>query len=298
MKNAISYYYNMNPTDIHQTGKIFKFVHDNNFYLLMPCERIDEINTIYELSYELNRRGVPIHQIILNSSNQIITLISDISYVLMKVLVSDRKLTLNDILSFNNLVIDIKDNYPLRRDNWFKLWCEKIDYFEYQVNQMGKKYPLIRESFSYYVGLAENGICLFRDCYKSGKIFISHRRIFYNESILELYNPLNLVIDLQVRDVCEYFKSCFFNGVDVFENVKQYLYLNNFDNENKILFLSRMLFPSYYFDLYEKIIAGDVLEEEIKKITKRVDDYELFLRKIYFLLKDEKFPFIDWLNKN
>lgn len=36
------------------------------------------------------------------------------------------------------------------------MWVQKIDYFEYQVSQMGKKYPVIRESSIYYVGLAES----------------------------------------------------------------------------------------------------------------------------------------------
>lgn len=294
MKNAISYYYNINVDVIHQTEKTFKFTNNNENYILMPCDR-EEIENIYELSHELIRQGVLCHQIILNNSNLIVTIINDIPYILMKILIQDRKVTLNDIITFNNIMINTKLE-DLRRDNWFKLWCEKVDYFEYQINQIGKKYPIIRESFSYYVGLAEIGISLFRNTNKVEFLAISHRRILYEQSLIDLYNPLNLVIDLRIRDVCEYFKSCFFHNIDILPFVKSYV--SNLEENEKILFLSRMLYPSYYFDVYEKIIAGKTEETELKKIINKVDDYELFLRNLYFILKDNNFPNVEFLNKN
>ncbi len=295
MKNAISYYYNITANVIHQTGKTFKFTNNGENYILTTCER-EDIDDIYELSYNLIKQGVLCHQIILNNSNSIITNINNLPYILMKVLVNNDKITLNDIINFNNTIITVKlDN--LRRDNWFNLWCNKVDYFEYQVNQMGKKYPIIRESFSYYIGLAEIGISLFKNTNKSEKLSLSHRRILYGQSLTELYNPINLIIDLRIRDVCEYFKSCFFNNIDVEPIISNYLYTSNLDETEKILFLSRMLYPSYYFDVYEQIIDGKLDENELKKIINKVDEYELLLRNIYSLLKNNNFPEIEFLNK-
>jgi hypothetical protein len=295
MKNAISYYYNITANVIHQTGKTFKFTNNGENYILTTCER-EDIDDIYELSYNLIKQGVLCHQIILNNSNSIITNINNLPYILMKVLVNNDKITLNDIINFNNTIITVKlDN--LRRDNWFNLWCNKVDYFEYQVNQMGKKYPIIRESFSYYIGLAEIGISLFKNTNKSEKLSLSHRRILYGQSLTELYNPINLIIDLRIRDACEYFKSCFFNNIDVEPIISNYLYTSNLDETEKILFLSRMLYPSYYFDVYEQIIDGKLDENELKKIINKVDEYELLLRNIYSLLKNNNFPEVEFLNK-
>ena len=191
MKNAISYYYNITANVIHQTGKTFKFTNNGENYILTICNR-EDIEDIYELSYNLIKQGVLCHQIILNNSNSIITNINNSPYILMKILVNNNKITINDIINFNNTIITTKlDN--LRRDNWFDLWCNKVDYFEYQVNQMGKKYPIIRESFSYYVGLAEIGISLFKNTNKSEKLSLSHHRILYGQSLIELYNPINLI---------------------------------------------------------------------------------------------------------
>lgn len=295
MKNAISYYYNITANVIHQTGKTFKFTNNGENYILTTCER-EDIDDIYELSYNLIKQGVLCHQIILNNSNSIITNINNSPYILMKVLVNNDKITINDIINFNNTIITVKlDN--LRRDNWFNLWCNKVDYFEYQVNQMGKKYPIIRESFSYYIGLAEIGISLFKNTNKSEKLSLSHRRILYGQSLTELYNPTNLIIDLRIRDACEYFKSCFFNNTDVEPIISNYLYTSNLDETEKILFLSRMLYPSYYFDVYEQIIDGKLDEIELKKIINKVDEYELLLKNIYSLLKNNNFPEIEFLNK-
>ncbi|MDD6264141.1 MAG: hypothetical protein PUA97_03380, partial [bacterium] len=44
---------------------------------------------------------------------------------------------------------------------------------------------------------------------------------------------------------------------------------------------ARMLYPTYYFDVYEDIIKGIKKEEEIKKITNKISDYEHILKKIY-----------------
>lgn len=299
MKNAINYYYGINPTVIHQTGKTFKFNIENTQYVITPCDRVEEINNIYELSLYLIQSGILIHQIIPNKSNQVVTIINEIPYVLMKILIeTDRKININDIIYFNNLSIINKDYPLLKRDNWFKLWCDKVDYFEYQINQLGRKHPLIRESFSYYVGLAENGISLLKDNGSSSILTVSHRRIGYNDNLFELYNPLNLVIDFRMRDICEYYKSCFFNNIDITDEVKRYIQIANFNNSERVMFLSRLMYPSYYFDIYEKIMAKTLNDEEIKKIINLVDDYEIFLKDIYLFIKNIDFPDIEWLSKS
>ena len=47
------------------------------------------------------------------------------------------------------------------------------------------------------------------------------------------------------------------------------------------LFLARLIYPTYYFDLYEEIIKKIKEDEEIKKITNKVDDFEKIIKKVY-----------------
>ena len=57
-----------------------------------------------------------------------------------------------------------------------------------------------------------------------------------------------------------------------------------------------MLYPTYYYDLYEEIISGKKEEKEIKKIINKVNDYEKILKNIYTYLKEFLvFTPIEWL---
>lgn len=290
LKNTINYYYNLNINNIHQKDKNYYFNINNNNYLLLKCDNIEELDDIYKLDSYLIQI-LPVHKIILNINNEIITKINDNNYLLLQLYI-DNKVDLNKIIELNN--INIPDYFSkLRRDNWSLLWTNKIDYLEYQLSQIGRKYPIIRDSFNYYIGLAENAIILVNNTDKRNIVLgLSHRRISSN--FFDLYNPLNIVIDIRIRDVCEYFKYCFFDNIDISRELELFLNYNNLDiNEGK-LFLARMLFPTYYFDLYEKVINNEIDESEIKKIIVKADSYEKILKQIYYHFKNNQLN-IEWL---
>ena len=290
MKNTINYYYNLNINTIHQKEKNYYFKVDNKNYLLLKYDNFEELDDIYKLGSYLNQ-FLPFHEIILNINEEIITKINNNNYILLQIFIND-KINLNKIIELNN--INIPFNFPkLRRDDWSLLWTEKIDYLEYQLSQIGRKYPLIRDSFNYYIGLAENAIILVNNTDKKDVVLsLSHRRI--SDSSFELYNPLNIVIDVRIRDICEYFKYRFFHNIDIRQELELFLNYNHLNiNEGK-LFLARMLFPTYYFDIYEKIINNEIDESEIKKIIIKADSYEKILKQIYYHFKNNQLN-IEWL---
>lgn len=303
MKNAIVFYYNLAPTNIHQKGKSFSFVINSDSYILLPIENDSlDINKLYELSVNLFNQGVYTHQFVINKDRNLITAINNLPYVLFKVYVNDkRKITIDDIYVFNNVLIN--DNVSkIRRQNWYELWTRKIDYFEYQVNQLGKKHPLIRESFSYFVGLGENAISLVRDIPKV-EMKVAHERIGQEDTLFDLYNPLNLIIDTKVRDACEYFKSCFFNTDNfldkdfLFDDIKFYIENNRLTINECLLFLSRMFYPTFYFDIYENVLQGKEKEKSLLKVISRINEYEYLLEQIYLYLRSiMNVPEIEWLD--
>ena len=59
------------------------------------------------------------------------------------------------------------------------------------------------------------------------------------------------------------------------------------------MFFARMLYPTYYFDIYEEIITDREKEEKLLKILDKVNDYENILKQIYRQIKN--LPTIDWL---
>ena len=59
-----------------------------------------------------------------------------------------------------------------------------------------------------------------------------------------------------------------------------------------------MIYPSYYFDLCEKIIYENINENELSIILDRANNYEKFLKKIYHILSDIFIiPNIEWLKE-
>lgn len=295
MKNVIKYYYNLEPDNIYQRDKEYKFNVDGYDYLFLPCYlKENEVKELYEFVSFLTFNGFYCHQFVLNINYLFITIINNIPYILLLILVNEeRKITFEDVVSFSNF--NLNNN---KKNEWFSLWTKKVDYYEYQVSQFGKSYPLLNESFNYFIGMAETSIILLKNTninYDSYS-FLSYRRIKKETSLFDLYNPLNFIFDSKVRNIAEYFKDCFFN--DDYLKEELFLFLNNCDwsESDYILFYARMVFPSYYFDLFAEIVYDNILEKNILKIIHKINDYELFLKELYYYLKQfVNMPNIEWL---
>ena len=286
MKNLINYYYNLNIINIHQRERNYYFKINEELYSFVECNECDKIEEIFQLSKYLEQFKI-FEQLLLNVNNQVVTDVNGKKYILIKNIKIDNNININKIIEINNIRIP---STKLKMSDWEELWSKKMDYFEYQISQIGKKYPLIRESFNYYLGLAELAISIINNIPKKDLyLCLSHRRIE------DIYNPLNLIVDYRVRDVSEYFKKNFFENKDIVEELNLFLFNNNLSVNELLCFLARMLFPTYYFDIYEKIITDKISEEEIKKITIKVDEYEKILKKIYLHLKINSNLQIFWL---
>lgn len=298
MKNAIYYYYNLTPNEIHQINKKIKFTIKNKKYILEPIKkRLEEIQEIFELQYYLTRIGFMNNIIILNLSKQIVTKINNSDYILTETIQNTKKIEINDILIFNNINIEKNKFNKLKRDDWYNLWIRKIDYLEYQINQFGKKYKLISENSAYYIGLAENSIQLLANIEKNNiRLTIAHNRTYKTTTKDEYYNPINFIIDSIVRDISEYIKDCIINDIEIEEILDKYVYYNKLnENEIKMMFI-RILYPSYYIDMCEKIIEGQIEEKELKKIIDKTENIEQNIKKIYIKLKKiTTLPEIEWL---
>lgn len=295
MKNIINYYYNLKISDIRQRDGVTYFFINNIKYVFIPYTKdLEMIRGIYELNDILIKKNIYVHQIILNIHGQILTYVNNEYYILLKILYPDNKISLNDILYLNN--IELSQPESLIRNTWGRLWSDKNDYLEYQISQLGKKHPIIRESFSYYLGLAETSISLVNSLNtKNVKLFLSHIRIKEKDSLFELYNPLNMILDYRIRDSAEYFKDKFFCGKSIIEELNYFLAYNHLSYEEWVLFFARLIYPSYYFDVYEDIINGKDAESRIKDIIDKHEEYENILLTIYFNLRNyPNFPIIDY----
>ena len=298
MKNNIMYYYNLRIDNITQNNNNYYFtINNDNYCFTIYTRDIKESNEIYKLNKYMLSSNILVHEIIPNKDNYVVTIINNIPYILYKIYINkNKKLNINELTYLSNYTYQV--DKILTRNNWNVLWSTKIDYFEYQINQMGKKYPILVDTFAYFTGLAENAISYVKyttletQMETSDNPVISHRKI--NNNIEPLYNPLNIILDHKSRDIAEYIKLSFLNkNTNIYQELDSY-FSNNYYSEYGL----RLLYPSFYFDMYEQIIQGLRKESDLLNIVSLLDDYELYLKEMYYYLKKyHNIPEIDWITK-
>ena len=305
MEQFLKYFYDIYIDNIYKKDNKYYFYKDNSLFCVVKNYRLpEELKDILEICYEMQNR-FPVSQIVFNKFGQISSDYDNNNYILLKINTSmSSDITINDIIKINNSLFLNKDKKELYRNNWAKLWESKVDYFEYQIKELGRNKKIILNSFSYYIGLAENAISIANICElynkdnMNEKIVLSHRRINYPCMEYEFYNPLEYIFDIQVRDVSEYLKSMFFytDRNHTTKELKNYLLSTRLSNYEANMLYARLLYPTYYFDIYEKVIEDLKEESELLDIINKVDEYELFLKEAYFeLSRMYKIEQINWI---
>ena len=290
MKNFINYFYGILVQNIKKNEKTY-FIKSNNYnYIFKPIYyNIYEFYNTYSIIEDLK---IPSLEIIRNIKGDIITVYEDYNYVLLKEsYIYESELNLEKIFDYDITI------YINKLKDWKKMWQDKIDYYEYQINQFGYKYKIICNSINYYFKLGECAIELLNYINQEYfKICICHRRLSLKRNI-EFYDPTNLTLDNITRDIADYIKiKYFFDEISEIEILKEIDKIY-FDKNEVLLFLSRLIYPTYNFDIYDKIINEEVSEEKIETIIKKNNSFELFLKAIYNHLKSKYIlPEIEWLN--
>ena len=287
MKSVINYYYNFFPNHITQQENFCFFWYTNNKYYFVPfVNNEEEVLKIYKL---LINKNVKVNKIIFNKDGKLITKYNKNNYVLIMIdCIENEKVELTD---FYNIKLD---STPI---NWGEIWSAKIDYLEYQVNQRALGKDNILNSFSYFVGLGENAIQCYNLIDKSEiTTSIQHKRVYDINYEINYYNPLNMIIDYSIRDIAEYIKFSFFKNNLNINFVINYINKLNLNETMINLLYIRLLFPSYYFDCYEKFINNEATDKNLIDIINKTEDYEKFLKNFYLYYR-KKYNLIklDWI---
>lgn len=298
MKNILEFYYNLSLEEeiLNRNGNYYFVINNNSFVFRPFYGNNNSIDDIYKLNNYLSNFSY-IDKIILNKFNSPITKVKDILYVLI-LLKGNKNINLSIISNLAS--IDIPSFKSLERNNWEVLWGNLIDYYEMQIGQNEKKYPLIRESFDYFVGMGENAISYLVNTKKEVKPnFYDKKVLSHNNLYNSLFDPLNIILDHKARDLAEYIKLSFFNNnQNIFKELDEYFYYNHYSFYGMRILFARIIYPSFYFKLYDEILSKKKEEKELNSIIKRIDDYELYLSNIYFYLrKYYDIPMIEWLKK-
>lgn len=293
MKEILWYYYHISVEDLQEYLEYSVFsLHDKTYYFTRVKRSKEELDDLLQVIDELLKRGIPVYSFIQNIQGSFVTIIEDKSYILLEVTEPRHEYGILDMMERNNALHLRTQKRILYRNEWARLWSEKVDYLEYQVHELGKSYPVILSSFSYFVGLAENAICYVNHVERnypgnSYDLVLSHKRVAYPNYRLNYDNPLNFIFDIEVRDIAEYLK-----GMALKEpryaliDLKTYFTMRKPDVYQASMLYARLLYPSYYFDLHEKIMNQDMKEDVLIPIIDQVNEYEKFMKQAWFLIRE------------
>lgn len=304
MKETLEYYYGLDIESIEELDGKYHFKIENQDYFFVFYNRgIEELEDIINVSNEMVKKGINVHKILINRNNSFLTKVGEYNYILFAVSNLNEEYDIFDMVKISEKLVLNNNKSNLYRNNWGTLWSEKIDYFEYQVRELSIEKDVVKNSFSYYVGMAENAISYVNNTnmkYRGDayRIVLSHRRVFYPNYKLNYLNPLSFVFDLEVRDIAEYLKAMFFKKDISFclDELSSYLKIRHLSLYEYQMLYARLLYPTYYFDVYESVMNKNGDEEELVNIIKKCDSYEEFLKKAYLeISKYAKIDKIEWI---
>lgn len=281
------YYYGLDNIHSYRNNNKFIFRNKNGTYFLEPIRNREEV---FE-SYQILRDNNKYFPILTNINNSIFTTIYGVDYVLLLKRNNSNYKLVNEILN-NNYIITT--NTILNRSDWLLLWEQKLDYYEYQLDHIAGNYKVIDESIYYFLGMGETAISYIRYNITNNteNLVISHRRI----DDKNYFNPLNIVVDYKARDVSEYLKYLFINKKYYNFDFLSFFRNLNFSKNSFILLYGRLFFPSFYFDLYDRIINNSDNESLLVPIIRRIDEYEYFLNLVYKKINQIiEIPKVDWI---
>lgn len=299
MCNFIDYFYGIKIDNIEFDNKNYFFIYKGYLYKLYAIDTEIDINLVVNINKAMVGRTL-ISKIIVNQLGNYISNYNGVSYILMRIYADNkRRISINDIDYLGNSLYTNKIN-----SNWGVLWSKKIDYLENLISQFGKKYPIMVNSFNYFVGMAENAISYFNSINftENYSYYISHKVMNIDEVVDCFYNPLNIIFDYKVRDIAEYIKKVFFcvdyDKSKIYNEINKYFSNNKFTITDIRLLIARLLYPSFYFELYEKILVEGKNEKIILDVVSNLDDYEKYLNGIIsYFKKQYGVDDIKWLGR-
>ncbi len=272
MKNVINYFYNMTIDEYKKREQSFIFSFDNDEFEFV--EYYGDANRLINIYSVLKTYGIKTSEIVINKNNSLITNYNNKPYILLKKFSYRAENNfIEEILMFD-CKLQVKE--PLK---WKNLWKQKIDYYELQLDEISTKYPILKQTFNYYAGLNEVAINLLNYIdEKNILIGISHIRLDKTD---DLVNPLNIIIDSRIRDIAEYIKTkYFYDDIEIYE-IFDLIHKKVSSKDELILLMSRLFYPSYYLDLYDKLYNSNDVSKQIINITKKNSNYEKYIQKIY-----------------
>ena len=288
MKEFIEYNYDLRCDDLAVLNNLLYFKHLDKFYIISNFNR-DEVEFEKVLNYLINNNLKSL-KVVMNKNGSYISEFNGKKYVVME---SDCE---NEIIDFPICIGGLinENNY------WNEIWENRVVQLEKHKSELSLNKDIFY-ILNYYIGLIE--ICIYnynlliRKYGQKNGLSIQHNRIEFPIYSFSYYNPVNYLFDFEFRDFAEYLKMRFFysdfstdEAISVIDNY-------NFDNFSINMFFVRLIYPTYFLELYDMQNKNNVYSDLFYDLLKKSSQYENFILKLITAMSSKyeiiiKYPFI------
>lgn len=288
MKEFIEYNYDLRCDDLAILNNLLYFRHLDKFYIISNFNR-DEVEFEKVLNYLISNNLKSL-KVVMNKKGSYISEFNGKKYVVME---SDCE---NEIIDFPICIGGLinENNY------WNEIWENRVVQLEKHKSELSLNKDIFY-ILNYYIGLIE--ICIYnynlliRKYGQKNGLSIQHNRIEFPMYSFSYYNPVNYLFDFEFRDFAEYLKMRFFysdfstdEAISVIDNY-------NFDNFSINMFFVRLIYPTYFLELYDMQNKNNVYSDLFFDLLKKSSQYENFILKLITAMSSKyeiiiKYPFI------
>lgn len=288
MKDFIEYNYDLRCDDLAILNNLLYFKHLDKFYIISNFNR-DEVEFEKVLNYLISNNLKSL-KVVMNKKGSYISEFNGKKYVVME---SDCE---NEIIDFPICIGGLinENNY------WNEIWENRVVQLEKHKSELSLNKDIFY-ILNYYIGLIE--ICIYnynlliRKYGQKNGLSIQHNRIEFPMYSFSYYNPVNYLFDFEFRDFAEYLKMRFFysdfstdEAISVIDNY-------NFDNFSINMFFVRLIYPTYFLELYDMQNKNNVYSDLFYDLLKKSSQYENFILKLITVMSNKyeiiiKYPFI------
>ena len=288
MKEFIEYNYDLRCDDLAILNNLLYFKHLDKFYIISNFNR-DEVEFEKVLNYLISNNLKSL-KVVMNKKGSYISEFNGKKYVVME---SDCE---NEIIDFPICIGGLinENNY------WNEIWENRVVQLEKHKSELSLNKDIFY-ILNYYIGLIElciyNYNLLIRKYGQKNGLSIQHNRIEFPIYSFSYYNPVNYLFDFEFRDFAEYLKMRFFysdfstdEAISVIDNY-------NFDNFSINMFFVRLIYPTYFLELYDMQNKNNVYSDLFYDLLKKSSQYENFILKLITTMSSKyeiiiKYPFI------
>ena len=288
MKEFIEYNYDLRCDDLAVLNNLLYFKHLDKFYIISNFNR-DEVEFEKVLNYLISNNLKSL-KVVMNKKGSYISEFNGKKYVVME---SDCE---NEIIDFPICIGGLinENNY------WNEIWENRVVQLEKHKSELSLNKDIFY-ILNYYIGLIE--ICIYnynlliRKYGQKNGLSIQHNRIEFPIYSFSYYNPVNYLFDFEFRVFAEYLKMRFFysdfstdEAISVIDNY-------NFDNFSINMFFVRLIYPTYFLELYDMQNKNNVYSDLFYDLLKKSSQYENFILKLITAMSSKyeiiiKYPFI------